>query len=248
MSAPVLSVERVCSRPGGVSVVVVDFQPLAAPQLLAPALAAAGGDRLDIRRIDAVRDLARAGTYLSMPDLAYSYAPLLGTVDCVVGYCSAAVLASAVATALAERRPARPPVVFVNPSRPTVRQAIDDFGGFLARLGTAPSTAGPDLGIGGAPAHALMTSSLRAALADLAAADEMDAEEVALLEAELLTRFGGWLGFLLAAADVPGVNGTAATGADATVFTAAGVSMDDATVQETVLTIHDLVSRKGHRQ
>jgi hypothetical protein len=248
MSAPVLSVERVSSRPGGVNVVVVDFQPLAAPQLLASALAAVGDDRLDIRRIDAVRDLVRAGSYLSVADLAYSYAPLLGRVDCVIGYCSACVLAAAVATALAEPGVARPPVIFVNPTWPTVRQAVDDFAAFLARLGAPSPTAVREWSGGGAPAYARMTLGLRAALADLAAADGIDADEVALLEAELLSRFGGWLGFLLASAEVPCVNGSRAAGADRTVRAAQGDRLDGATVAETVATIHDLVSRKGDRQ
>ena len=229
---------------------MVDFQPLAAPRLLAPALAAAGDGRLDIRRVDAVRDLARAGGYLSVPDLAYSYAPLVGRVDCVVGYCSACVLAAAVATALAERDAVRPPVVFVNPSRPTVRQAVEDFTGFLARLGAPPPRPGAELDGGGAPAHALMTTALRAALLDLAAADGMDADEVALLDAELLSRFGGWLGFLLAAAaaDVPGLNGTGLAGAGRTVRAARPDALDATAVTETVATIDDLVSRKGDRQ
>ena len=272
MAVPLLSVERVSAHPDGTRVVVVDFQPLAAPTSLASALAAAGDNRLDIRRIDVVRDLAAADAYLSLPDLAYSYAPMLGRVDGIVGYCSASVLAAEMATAFAERDGARPPVLFVNPTRPTVRQAVDDFGSFLARLGAPPPAAGLAWGVGGQPAYALMTSALRAALAGLAAADGMDAEEVAILEAELLSRFGGWLGFLLAAAEVPGLNGTRVPGADRTVSTArpdrpalpgdavlplpggaaasapgadtGTVPLDDATVRQAIAAIHEIVSEQ----
>jgi hypothetical protein len=276
MAVPLLSVERVSARAGGTRVVVVDFQPLAQSESLASALAAAGDIRLDIRRIDVVRDLAAAGTYLSLPDLAYSYAPMLGRVDGIVGYCSAGVLAAAVATACAEPDGVRPPVVFVNPTRPTVRQAVEDFGSFLSRLGAPPPATGSAWGGGGQPAHTLMTSALRSALADLAAADGMDAEEEAILEKELLSRFVGWLGFLLAAADAPGLNGTQAQGADRTVFTArpdrptlpgdaammlpgeaAGTAtghgtvslpLDDATMRQTIAAILDVASgQQGDR-
>ncbi|PRY31854.1 hypothetical protein [Pseudosporangium ferrugineum] len=270
MAVPLLSVERVRARPGGVRVVVVDLRPLAGSRSLAAALAA-GDDRLDLRRIDVVRDLAAAGTYLSLPDLAYSYAPMLGHVDGIVGHLGASVLAGAMATAFAEPDGVRPPVLFVDPARPTVRQAVDDCGAFLARFGAPPPPPGSAWGCGGQPAHLLMTSALRAAIAG-PAADGPEAEEAVAL----LARFGGWLGFLLAAADAPGLNGRGVPGADRTVVTAcperpalpgdaamplpgdpaaatpgggAGtVPLDDTTVRQAVAAIYDLVSdRKGDR-
>ncbi len=210
-------------------VVVADFRPLTAPRTFASALAAAGDDRLAITRIDVVRDLAGTGTYRGVDELAGVYASEVGDVDCVVGYCSASVLAGA----LAGRIGSRPPVVLVNPTRPTVRQAVDDFGGFLAQLG-APVTDLPATS-GGAATHAAMNAALRAALAALAAADGMDADEVEMLETELLARFDGWLGFLLAAAEDPGLVDVARTVS----------APEDAMAEAALAAIREVVLEKG---
>ncbi|MGH3621691.1 MAG: hypothetical protein ACRDQ5_07860 [Sciscionella sp.] len=192
------TVEDLTVRNGLITVVVADFQPLSAQRSLAAGLAASGA-RLAVRRIDAVRDLAGTYVYHDLSALADGYAALLGDrpVDCVAGYCSAAGLAERIAVRLGE-----PPVVLVKPSRPTVRQAVDDFAAFLAKLRATAATE-PELPPCGPALHAAMNGRLSAALSAWASADGMDADEVELLEAELLARFDGWLGFLLATAARP---------------------------------------------
>src|SRR4051812_9621651 len=185
-------------RRGSPAVVVTDFQPLSAQRSLAAELSAAGAD-LTILRIDAVRDLAGGYSYRGLDELAETYAGLLADAGagCVVGYCSASGLAERIAARLGL------PVVLVKPTRPTFEQAVDDFGGFAAKLGSSADGMAFDPARGGAETHAAMNRGLAAALAGWALAEDIDADEVELLETELLARFDGWLGFLLAAAQHP---------------------------------------------
>jgi amino acid adenylation domain-containing protein len=193
------TVEQLTGHSGSPAIVVTDFQPLSAQRSLAAELSAAAGD-LAILRIDAVRDLAGSYSYRGLDELAETYAGLLAgaEVGCVVGYCSASGLAERIAARLGGL-----PVVLVKPTRPTFEQAVDDFGGFAAKLGSSADGLSFDHARGGAETHAAMNRALAAALADWALAEDIDADEVELLETELLARFDGWLGFLLAAAQHP---------------------------------------------
>ncbi|MEU5265211.1 amino acid adenylation domain-containing protein [Amycolatopsis sp. NPDC021455] len=193
------TVEQLTGHSGSPAVVVTDFQPLSAQRSLAAELSAAGAD-LTILRIDAVRDLAGGSSYRGLDDLAETYAGLLAgaEIGCVVGYCSASGLAERIAARLGGL-----PVVLVKPTRPTFAQAVDDFGGFAAKLGSSADGTSFDPARGAPETHAAMNRELAAALAAWALAEDIDADEVELLETELLARFDGWLGFLLAAAQHP---------------------------------------------
>lgn len=231
-----LVIERLSARTGSdgvVNVAIADFQPLAASAPLAVELAAVCPE-LALRRIDAARDLAGTYHYRGLSELADGYAALLdeqGPVDCVVGYCSATGLAELIAARLGG-----PPLVLVKPTRPTVEQAIADFGSFLTKLRSPVRVATLDLAHGGPDAHAVMNGALGTALADWSAADGMDEDEVALLEHELLARFDGWLGFLLA---------TAATRDPVPVrlrTVVPGPNLDDRLVRATAAGIRQIVS------
>jgi amino acid adenylation domain-containing protein len=193
------TVEQLTGDSGSPAVVVTDFQPLSAQRSLAAELSTAGGD-LTILRIDPVHDLAGSYSYRGLDELAETYAGLLAEarVGCVIGYCSASGLAERIAARLGGL-----PVVLVKPTWPTLEQAVADFAGFAAKLHSSADGLSFDPVRGGAETHAAMNRGLAAALTAWALAEDIDADEVELLETELLARFDGWLGFLLAAAQRP---------------------------------------------
>lgn len=185
----------------GPTFVVIDFFPLSATPRLSDILAAYGGEA-DIVQIDPAADLVPTGEHLSLEELAGSYrralteAGLLRRDLTVVGYCSAAPLALAVAARLAGHQ--HPATILVFPSWPDRQLVGAEFGRIRSRLGAA----------GG---EAVMTSATPSALlAELTTLLDQDVRAMAdrnhlgtssTVIDEMIARYRAWFSFLLAAAD-----------------------------------------------
>jgi hypothetical protein len=149
--------------------------------------------------VDPVTDLVRSGTYVSLDELAAEYADAFlaantGTGSAVViGYCAAAALSLRIAELLAERTEVLP--ILVRPAWPDTDMIRSDFGGMLADLGIADA---PVPGLDGDPRLALgrLERILWPGVRALAAERGLDPSGAVV--AELVARYRGWLGFLLA--------------------------------------------------
>jgi hypothetical protein len=199
---PVLALDRLAAGPGD-PLLVVDFVQFSAARQLSEELAEHAGDR-PVHRIDPVTDLARDPDYRPFGALVDGYAALCrerglaGRRLTVVGQCSAAPLAVALAGRLGGPDRVRP--VLVEPSWPDAAMVAGDLRTFRTELGAEP---GPDPEPDPDPARALrrMVALLREDLAAMARRSELDPASAVL--ADLLARYRAWLGFLLASSTVP---------------------------------------------
>lgn len=182
------------------SVLVVDFQPFATGRRLGELLAADPAQRdLSIFQLEPARDLA-ASDYRPVDELAAGYAEALlaedqAPVSTVLGYCSGALLALRIAERLAGHRPVD--VLLLRPSWPDT----ETIAGMLARVRAELSAAGPAPRLDAEPAAALagIEQVLHADLRALAETHGLDPDAGPL--AELLQRYRGWFGYLLAVRD-----------------------------------------------
>ncbi len=197
-STPTLKPERLSAGASG-SVLVIDFQPLSTGPRLGQLLADAGLD-LTVHQLDPARELSGDG-YLSLDELAEGYADAFlradpAPVTTVLGYCSAAALALRIADRLATGRAVS--TMLLRPTWPDANLIGSLLAGVRAELGSATLPA-PD--VGGDPRAALggLERQLHAELRALADAHSLDPASRPLVE--LLERYRGWFGYLLAAQD-----------------------------------------------
>ena len=193
---PALSVEQLA---GGdrAPVLVVDFVQFTSTQPLPDELARHGRGH-PVLRIDPVTDLAREPAYRPLDALADGYAEacrrqgLAGGRIAVVGHCSAAPLALALADRLAGAAEVSP--VLVRPTWPDAAMVAADFRSFRDELGAAagpvPAAADPDLAL------RQMTVVLHDDLRAMARTQGLDPGSAVI--ADMLARYRAWLGFLLA--------------------------------------------------
>ncbi|HZB50671.1 MAG TPA: hypothetical protein VE547_16405 [Mycobacteriales bacterium] len=199
---PVLSVDQLVAGRGD-PVLVVDFVQFSAARQLSEELAEHAGDR-PVHRIDPVTDLARDPDYRPFGALVDGYAALCrerglgGGRLTVVGQCSAAPLAAALAGRLGGPDRVRP--VLVEPRWPDAAMVAGDLRTFRTELGADP---GPGPAPDADPARALrrMAALLREDLQAMARRDQLDPASAVL--ADLLARYRAWLGFLLASSAAP---------------------------------------------
>lgn len=200
-SSPALSLEQLADE-GGDPVLLVDFVQFTSTQQLADELSGyARGHR--VLRIDPVTDLAREAGHRSLEALADGYAQLCrqhglpGGRLAVVGYCSAAPLALELVDRLAPQ--AAVSTVLVQPLWPDGATVAAGFRSFRAELGAAPGPvpepADPELAL------QQMTVVLRDDLRAMARAHGLDPASAVL--GDMLARYRGWLGFLLAGSRAP---------------------------------------------
>lgn len=190
--------ERLSSGTSG-SVLMVDFQPYSSGKRLGELIAAGAPDRA-VQQIEPARDLAARRDYLDLDGLAdeyaSSYVPAGDTV--LVGYCSAAILA----VRLADRLPGSR-VVLLRPTWPDTAMVAETLADVRAELGAAGEPP-PDLAGAGADVLGRLSDTLHRDLQALANLHGLDSTSRPLLE--LLERYQGWFGYLLAArAAVDGV-------------------------------------------
>ncbi|MGI8665645.1 MAG: hypothetical protein ACR2N4_06415 [Jatrophihabitans sp.] len=198
---PAIEPERLTTGPAG-SVLVADFQPFAGHRL-GESIASAGPG-LAVQQLDPARDLAGSSSFLPLEEIAERYARRFADTDTapavtVIGCGSAAVLALRIAALLAGTRTVD--TVLVRPVWPGP-----------GLIGAILATVRSELGLGSAAAPALtgdpatvwerVTALLQAEVRGLAVAHGLDAEAGPLLE--LLERYRGWFGYLLAAQDALG--------------------------------------------
>lgn len=186
------------SAGSGDPVVVVDFVQFSTAQPLSEELSRYGSGH-PVFRIDPVTDLAREQAYRPFEDLVEGYVErcLQRGLDrgplAVVGHCSAAALALAMAARLGGRAPVSS--VLVRPMWADDAVIAADFRGFRTDLGADPGpvpdlTADPDLGL------RQMSVLLRDDLRAMALTHDLDPASAAL--GDMLARYRAWLGFLLA--------------------------------------------------
>jgi hypothetical protein len=183
------------------SVLVVDFQPFATGRRLGELLAAdAGQQDLAVFQLEPARDLVGRG-YQPLERLAAEYAEEFRHEDAtpvttVLGYCSGALLALRIAERLAAHRQVS--VVLLRPSCPD----LDAIAGMLAAVRSElRASAGGLPELGGEPSEALagIEQVLHADLRALAEGYGLDPDSGPLTE--LLERYRGWFGYLLAVRD-----------------------------------------------
>ncbi|HEX4729586.1 MAG TPA: hypothetical protein VH298_17380 [Jatrophihabitans sp.] len=197
--------ERLSSGTAG-SVLVVDFQPYSSGKRLGELIATGTPDRA-VQQIEPARDLAGRPDYLGLDELADEYASsYLAAGDpgrtVLVGYCSAAVLA----VRLAERLPGSR-VVLLRPTWPDTAMVAETLSDVRTELGAAGEPA-PELVGAGPDVLARLSDTLHHDLQALANLHSLDPTSRPLLE--LLERYRGWFGYLLAArAAVDGLHGQA---------------------------------------
>jgi hypothetical protein len=202
--------ERLSSGTAG-SVLVVDFQPYSSGKRLGE-LVAAGADNLTVHQIEPARDLSCRSDYLSLDELSTEYAnSYRGSGDpsetVVVGYCSAAVLAIRTAERLATSHRVR--IVLLRPTWPDNTMISETLADVRAEIGAAGELL-PELA--GEPQTVLhgVSEMLHGDLQALANLHGLDPTGRPLLE--LLERYQGWFGYLLAAREaVEGRRAEAAT-------------------------------------
>jgi hypothetical protein len=189
--------ERLSSGTAG-SVLMVDFQPYSSGKRLGE-FVAAGAVNLAVQQIEPARDLSGNTGYLSLDELAARYAESYhrsgdphDTV--VVGYCSAAVLAVRIATLLAGSRRVR--VALLRPSWPDTTMVGETLADVRAEIGAAGERPPELTGVGQAVLHGI-SDTLHRDLRALATLHGLDPDGRPLLE--LLERYQGWFGYLLAA-------------------------------------------------
>jgi hypothetical protein len=186
--------ERLSSGTVG-SVLVVDFQPYSTGKRLGELIAAGAPDRT-VQQIEPARDLAARHDYLGLDELADEYASSCRVAgdpaDAVlVGYCSAAVLAVRLAERLASSR-----VILLRPTWPDTAMIADTLADVRAEIGAAGEPA-PEL-VGAAPdVLGRLSDTLHRELQALANLHSLDPTSRLVLE--LLERYQGWFGYLLAA-------------------------------------------------
>ncbi|MFC9253521.1 hypothetical protein [Amycolatopsis thailandensis] len=156
-----------------------------------------------LHRIDPLGDLTAASGYVSLPAMARGYAEQAAGLApiAVIGYCTAATLALALAEELAAAGDRAPLVVLLDPLRPTPASVARSFEDRRRAFGrTEPPVA--DVDCQGDPGTALsaMASQLALDATAFAADNEMDAEDADAITTELVARYRAWLGFLLATA------------------------------------------------
>jgi len=194
--------ERLSSGTAG-SVLVVDFQPYSSGKRLGELIAAGAPDRA-VQQIEPARDLAARRDYLSLDELADEYASNCRAAGdtVLVGYCSAAILA----VRLADRLPGSR-VVLLRPTWPDTAMVTETLADVRAELGAAGELA-PELAGAAADVLGRLSDTLHRDLRALANLHGLDPTARPLLE--LLERYQGWFGYLLAArAAVDGVRGRA---------------------------------------
>jgi hypothetical protein len=189
--------ERLSSGAAG-SVLIVDFQPYSTGRRLGE-LVAAGAENLSVQQIEPARDLSGRTDYLSLDELAIRYADSYresgdphDTV--VVGYCSAAVLAVRIAALLTTSRRVR--VALLRPTWPDTAMIGETLAEVRAEIGAAGEPAPELTDAAQAVLHGI-SDTLHGDLRALATLHSLDPTSRLLLE--LLDRYQGWFGYLLAA-------------------------------------------------
>lgn len=178
---------------------VVDFQPFATGRRLGELLA--GEDLgLAISQLEPARDLV-GRDYLPLDELAAEYADSFEQMDCapattVLGYCSGAVLALRIAERLAGDRQVG--VVLLRPTWPGPEMIAAMLSKVRSELGT-PTGPAPELAAEPDRVLAQIGQLLHAELRALAELHGLDPDSGPLFE--LLDRYRGWFGYLLAAQD-----------------------------------------------
>ena len=189
--------ERLSSGAAG-SVLMVDFQPYSSGKRLGE-FVAAGAANLSVQQIEPARDLSGRTDYLSLDELAACYADSYresgdpyDTV--VVGYCSAAVLAVRIAALLTTSRRVR--VALLRPSWPDTAMISQTLADVRAEIGAAGEPPPELTDAAQAVLHGI-SDTLHQDLRALATLHGLDPTSRPLLE--LLERYQGWFGYLLAA-------------------------------------------------
>ncbi|HJQ01699.1 MAG TPA: hypothetical protein VJ851_08870 [Jatrophihabitans sp.] len=200
--------ERLSSGAAG-SVLLVDFQPYSSGKRLGD-FVAADATNVSVQQIEPARDLSGRTDYLSLDEIAAHYADAYR--ECadpddtmVVGYCSAAVLAVRIAALLTNSRRVR--VALLRPTWPDTAMISEILGDVRAEIGAAGE---PPPELVAAPQAVLhgISDTLHRDLRALASLHGLDPTSRPLLE--LLERYQGWFGYLLAAREaVDGLTGRA---------------------------------------
>ncbi|GAA0443969.1 hypothetical protein Acor_27300 [Acrocarpospora corrugata] len=170
-------------------VIVVDFAMFSVADTMTGLMGVPGSGRA-VYRVDAVQDLEIHGA-LSIAELAALYAGEIGKLAsppaAVLGYCSAATLALALADRLGER----PEVILVEPTWLTTDMIGQELANLRAGLGTSGE---PPAEISPASVLGTLTGDLTGKLA----AEGMSEAEVETCVSMLTLRYDAWFGFLFA--------------------------------------------------
>ncbi|MFF9011040.1 hypothetical protein ACF087_35350 [Streptomyces goshikiensis] len=189
----------------GAPVVVVDFTKFTGEQTVSELLCSLVEDR-SLLRVDPVADLSVTTAWLSLQELARAYADLLCELEeppaLLVGYCSAASLALAIAEELAAAG-RTVPVQLIAPGFPDRLLVHEELTEIRQSIG-APSMA-ENLGLDGDSDVAMdqIRAVLQRDLIAAAVANGLSTVEAEILTEELGARYGAWLAYVLSAADAP---------------------------------------------
>ena len=214
-SAALAPVTLPVHRPGTAgSVVVVDFVKFSGDRSAADLVAEAMPHH-QVLRADPVGDLTDLGRSLTVDELTEAYASrveqVAGTPTLVVGYCSAAPLATALATALSrtsavEGAPAGGapgeggvPLLLITPGYPLPSHVVEDLVEIRTTLGRPDPGQVGELPTEVGPALAWVEDVLAADLTATAEAMGASPEEAEVLVVELGARYRAWLGYLVQA-------------------------------------------------
>ncbi|GLV87983.1 hypothetical protein Slala03_76720 [Streptomyces lavendulae subsp. lavendulae] len=203
-SRPMVSLSALSSGSGS-HVVVVDFTKFSGEQTASTLLGALVEGR-SLLRADPVADLSITTGWLSLSDLAGAYAELLAGMDeppvVLVGYCSAAPLALAIAAELADSGQ-RVPVQLIAPGFPDRQLVLDELDELRRTIGAPSMSAGLGLDDDSRSAMKQIRGVLQTDLVAAAVANGLSAIEAEILTEELGARYSAWLAYLLSAADAP---------------------------------------------
>lgn len=203
-SRPVVSLSALSSGTGD-HIIVVDFTKFTGEQTASALLGSLLEDR-SLLRVDPVADLSTTTDWLALPELASAYAELITGLEqrpaLLVGYCSAAPLALAIAADLAAAG-LTVPVQLIAPGFPDRALVLDELDEIRQTIG-APSMAGnAELDASSHAAMKQIRGILQTDLVAAAVANGLSAIEAEILTEELGARYGAWLAYVLSAADAP---------------------------------------------
>ncbi|MEU9147281.1 hypothetical protein [Streptomyces sp. NPDC048349] len=201
-SRPLVSLSALSSGDDA-PVVVVDFSKFTGEKTVSELLGSLIEDR-PVLKVDPVADLSVTTAWLSLQELARAYTELLCELEqspaLLVGYCSAAPLALAIAEELAAAD-RTVPVQLIAPGFPDRLLVHEELTEIRQSIG-APSTA-EDFGLDSDSGVAMdqIRAVLQRDLVAAAVANGLSVVEAEILTEELGARYGAWLAYVLSAAD-----------------------------------------------